>query len=161
MGQPTTLPARSVLAPSSFTIGEGATPAVHSTVALGSIFPSATTPFSSTFSTSHSGLDLDAKLLKPPCCFSRQTFGKCRKNAFATLDQDDRALRRINSAKLAAQGDGGQLRHRCRELHTRGTSTDQDECHLPRSLVLIICAISRFVGAQNLGADGLGVGSGS
>ncbi len=50
-GPTKTLPARSALAPSSFTIGDGATPAVHSTVALGILFPSATTPFSSTFST--------------------------------------------------------------------------------------------------------------
>src|SRR4029450_5240590 len=44
-------PARAGSGPSSFTIGEAATPAVHSTVALPIRLPLATTPFASTAST--------------------------------------------------------------------------------------------------------------
>jgi hypothetical protein len=44
-------PAQSVFAPSIFTSGEGATPAVHSTVALSMRFPATRTPCSSTRST--------------------------------------------------------------------------------------------------------------
>src|SRR5580704_17991946 len=50
-GPTDTRPARSVSRPSSFTIGEAATPAVHSTVALAILLPLATTPFWSTAST--------------------------------------------------------------------------------------------------------------
>src|SRR6516164_6366562 len=50
-GSTSARPARSVLVPSIFGIGEAATPAVHSTVALGILFPPATTPCSSTVST--------------------------------------------------------------------------------------------------------------
>src|SRR6266702_8038088 len=50
-GPTNTRPARSVSRPSNFVIGEAATPAVHSTVALANLLPLATTPFSSTAST--------------------------------------------------------------------------------------------------------------
>ena len=50
-GSTSARPARSVLVPSIFGIGDAATPAVHSTVALGILIPSATTPCSSTVST--------------------------------------------------------------------------------------------------------------
>src|SRR6516165_3205115 len=44
-------PARSVLVPSILGIGDAATPAVHTTVALGILLPPATTPCSSPVST--------------------------------------------------------------------------------------------------------------
>ena len=54
-GSTSARPARSVLVPSIFGIGDAATPAVHSTVALGILVPPAITPCSSTFSTLTSG----------------------------------------------------------------------------------------------------------
>src|SRR5205823_13363841 len=50
-GSTSARPARSVLVPSIFGIGDAATPAVHSTVALGILLPPAITPLSSTVST--------------------------------------------------------------------------------------------------------------
>ena len=58
-------PARSVLVPSIFGIGDAATPAVHTTVALGILFPPAITPLSSTCLDRDSGHDLHAELREP------------------------------------------------------------------------------------------------
>src|SRR6476660_1759439 len=50
-GSTSARPARSVLVPSIFGIGDAATPSVQSTVALGILLPPAITPLSSTVST--------------------------------------------------------------------------------------------------------------
>src|SRR5437762_13971289 len=59
-------PARSVLLPSIFGIGDATTPAVQSTVALGILFPPAITPCSSTVSTLTPGKTVTPSLSRCP-----------------------------------------------------------------------------------------------
>src|SRR5580704_14592070 len=49
---------------------------------------------------------------------------------------------------------------RCCQLDTGSACTHQDECHLPRTLILVISFVRQLVGAQNLCPDGLGVAQG-
>jgi hypothetical protein len=58
---------------------------------------------------------------------------------------------------MSAQGDSGQLRHRCREFHASGTGPDEDKRHLMPSFSLIIRCVRQFKCAQNFRPDGLSV----
>jgi hypothetical protein len=68
------------------------------------------------------------------------------KATLAALDQTDRTPGGINPPELPAQGDGGQLGHRCSELHASGTCAYQDERHLALAFILIIGHIRQFIG---------------
>ena len=91
-GSTSARPARSVFVPSIFGIGDAATPAVHSTVALGILLPSATTPFSSTFSTLTSVMTLTPSFSSRLAAFCDTLLGKSRENSLAPVDQNDRLL---------------------------------------------------------------------
>src|SRR5262252_3227113 len=79
-------PARSVLVPSIFGIGDAATPAVHSTVALGILFPPAITPSASTVSTLTSVMTFTPSLSRR---FARHRLGEGRQNPLACVEQND------------------------------------------------------------------------
>src|SRR6516225_5264599 len=142
-------PARSVLVPSIFGTGDAATPAVHSTVALGILIPPATTPCSSTVST-----------LTPV-----MTFTPSFSRRLATIRDTDSAkvgrTRLPASSRIMVLFDGSmrrKLRRGRREFHATGTCADQHERHLSRAFVLFLGHYGQFERAQDLGSDRLGVG---
>src|SRR4029453_2162134 len=98
----------------------------------------------------------DAELLEPPGRPLCEALGKRRQDPLAALDEDDRALCRVDPPELSTQRCCGQLRHRGGELHAGGPTTHQDERHLPRALTLVGGYVRSLKGAEDPGANGLG-----
>src|SRR6266566_99316 len=82
-GPTVTRPARSVLAPSIFTIVDAATPAVHRTVALGDPFTAGDHALLIDLFDLDSRHNLDAELFEPLGYLLGQGFGEARKHAVA------------------------------------------------------------------------------
>src|SRR6516225_9982879 len=91
-GSTSARPARSVLVPSIFGIGDAATPAVHSTVALGILLPPATNALVVDCLNPDIRHDLHAKLLEAPGHLARHRLGKGRQNPLGPVKQNGASL---------------------------------------------------------------------
>jgi hypothetical protein len=88
------------LVPSIFGIGDAATPAVHSTVALG-ILSAGDDALLVNRLDFDSGHDLHAELREPPSHPTGQRLNKSRQDPVARVEQNNGTLRRINAAEVA------------------------------------------------------------